>query len=76
MEKIVRYTNGTLYSAQQKKFINIRGIIGRLPGDFYIVDAETKEDITNEVIFLAEVEHVKQMKAYDKVRIVYSEVTR
>jgi polyhydroxyalkanoate synthesis regulator protein len=71
METIIRYANGTLYSAQIKKFITYSGIVRRNPGEFHVVDKLTKKDVTDEVTFLAEVEHVKKTKSYSKVRITY-----
>lgn len=71
MEKIIRYKNGTLYSAQEKKFLSYKGIVARNPGEFYVVESKTENDVTAEVSFLAEVEHVKAMKAFDKARITY-----
>jgi polyhydroxyalkanoate synthesis regulator protein len=70
MTIIVRYKNGTLYNKSKQEFIALEDIRRLAEDTFCVVTSGTKKDITDEVMFLADVAWVRRKELWKKARVV------
>jgi polyhydroxyalkanoate synthesis regulator protein len=70
VEIIVRYKNGSLYRKDAKEWITLEDVRRMKPGSYSVIASNTKADITDEVMFLAEVDYVRRKGLWRTATVV------
>lgn len=73
MTIITRYKNGTLYNKSKQTFITLDDIRRMKPGTYQVLEAKTARDITDEVMFLADVDNVRRKGLWRRATVVVRE---
>jgi polyhydroxyalkanoate synthesis regulator protein len=68
--QVVRYKNGSLYCRETKQWLTLADLKNMPKLDYTVTDSKTKNDITAEVSFLADVDYVRRSNLWSHAAVV------
>ena len=69
MTTFVRYKNGNLYNRDTKEWVTLEIVRELAAGTYSVLSSSTKEDITAEVTFLADVDYVRRNRLWSRASV-------